>query len=177
MLVIASFNCDGLYSNFAGLELLFKEHNIILIQEHWLHQFEVHKVEELVEEFDWLGYFKTFDDRDPVPHTQRKRGHAGTAILWHTSVSHLVEKIPDGSNRITGIRFLSTDPERPHVLILSVYLPCRGSPVSEYNDTLYELQEIMSKYSDCDLILGGDFNGSLHRSPPNNHDIMLTTLL
>ena len=55
----------------------------------------------------WHGHFKTYDQDDPLPHTQLKRGQAGTAILWHSDIDKYVETIEDGSDRITGIRLLS----------------------------------------------------------------------
>jgi hypothetical protein len=110
---IACFNCDGFYSNYAALEELFKMHKILLLQEHWLHTFEVDDALDLVKAHNWEGYFKTFDEMDPVPHTQCRRGQAGTAILWPSALNQRIEEVPDGSDHITGVISKTPDQSSP----------------------------------------------------------------
>lgn len=48
-----------------------------------------------------------------------------------------------------------------------VYMPCTGpQSESDYIDTCCEIQEILNDHCDRDVILVGDMNASLHRSPP-----------
>ena len=49
---------------------------------------------------------------------------------------------------------------------MNVYLPTRGSAMDEmfFDDSLDMLHEIILKYSSSHtIVLGGDFNSSLHR--------------
>ena len=88
-------------------------------------------------------------------------------------MTRCIEKIQDGSNRVVGIRLLSNNSATPDVLVLSVYMPCLGSPIAEFKDIMCELQEILMKYGDHNIILGGDLNDSLHRFPRGRHDKLL----
>ena len=91
----------------------------------------------------------------------RHRGHGGVAICIHNKYEHLIEPIPDGGNRIVGIRLNTTPP----ILILCVYLPCRGNSNTDlFQETLDELSEIIEKYKNkANILLGGDMNASLRR--------------
>jgi exonuclease III len=86
----------------------------------------------------------------------RHRGHGGVAICIHNKYEHLIEPIPDGGNRIVGIRLNTTPP----ILILCVYLPCRGNSNTDlFQETLDELSEIIEKYKNkTNILLGGDMN-------------------
>jgi exonuclease III len=68
--------------------------------------------------------------------------HVFDCILFNTS----------GCLEITG---------DPNLLIISVYLPCKGSPNSqnEFQECIDQLHEIMSTYEQThQVIIGGDFN-------------------
>ena len=91
----------------------------------------------------------------------RHRGHGGVAICIHNKYEHLIEPIPDGGNRIVGMRLNTTPP----ILIVCVYLPRRGiSNTCLFQETLDELSEILEKYNNkANILLGGDMNASLRR--------------
>jgi hypothetical protein len=60
--------------------------------------------------------------------------------------------------------------------MINAYMPCRGrkNTAHQYSESLDIIREMVSKYSKSHtIILGGDFNASLHREPPNNIDKML----
>ena len=104
---------------------------------------------------------KCFDDcivQDPI---MRHGGHGGVAICIHNKYEHLIEPIPDGGNRIVGMRLNTTPP----ILIVCVYLPCRGtSNKGLFQEHLDELSEILEKYKNkANSLLGGDTNASLNR--------------
>ena len=73
----------------------------------------------------------------------------------------MIEPIPDGGNRIVGMRLNTTPP----ILIVCVYLPRRGiSNTCLFQETLDELSEILEKYNNkANILLGGDMNASLRR--------------
>ena len=66
------------------------------------------------------------------------------------------------------------------VCLINVYMPARGSPDCDmqFQSTLDEIHEILEKYGQTHkIILGGDFNASLHRTPPLGRDRVLQTFL
>lgn len=73
-----SFNVEGLTNNTIYLETLLKRADIIMIQEHWLHNYEKHKLEEHM--IGFACFSKCFDDSLLSDPTERHRGHAGAAI-------------------------------------------------------------------------------------------------
>jgi endonuclease/exonuclease/phosphatase (EEP) superfamily protein YafD len=49
----------------------------------------------------------------------------------------------------------------------------RKNTAHQYSESLDIIREMVSKYSKSHtIVLGGDFNASLHREPPNNIDKM-----
>jgi exonuclease III len=169
-----SLNCDGFYSNLSAINSILIDNHVLLVQEHWLHQFEAVDAFRILEDFNCDGSLKFYDELDPIPHTQLKRGQAGTGIVWRKKLNNIVDPIPDGSNRVTGVRLRVGHGHIPDIILLSIYMPSRGpKSVTAYKDTLCELSEILVKYGDLDIIIGGDMNGSLHRGTPNEHDSLL----
>ena len=71
------------------------------------------------------------------------------AVLWKKSISHLVSPIPDGGNRLQDIEVARVKP----VLLLSVYMPCRGikDNIEESEDCLAQLDEILQKYGNTTI--------------------------
>ena len=107
---------------------------------------------------------------DPVPNDARIRGRAGVATLWRNNLSHLVQKHPDGSDRIAVIT-IECSPKP--LCIINAYLPSQGSTDFrlQYSNHLDQLHEICQKFTSKDyiIILGGDLNASL-TSPKYPHD-------
>ena len=158
-LTLVTINIEGFHGNQVYLQTLANRADILLLQEHWLHTFEKHKLDDFLP--DYVCLTKCFDDcivQDPI---MRHRGHGGVAICIHNKYEHLIEPIPDGGNRIVGIRLNTTPP----ILILCVYLPCRrNSNTDLFQETLDELSEIIEKYKNkANILLGGDMNASLRR--------------
>ena len=56
---------------------------------------------------------------------------------------------------------------------MNCYIPCRNSRtgLTDYDEALDRLGEILIKYREThNIILAGDFNASLTRTPENSHD-------
>ncbi|VDI07554.1 Hypothetical predicted protein [Mytilus galloprovincialis] len=152
---LLTFNIEGFNSNKLYLETLSKRSDILLLQEHWLHSYEKHKLDEFLQDF--ICYTKCFDDNSLSDAYERRRGHAGVAICIHKKFEKFVELLPDGGNRIIGIKFNTTQP----FIFLSTYLPCRGNAnsIDNYQEILDELSEIYIKYSNVfRIVIGGDMN-------------------
>jgi hypothetical protein len=105
-LTLVTINIEGFHGNQVYLQTLANRADILLLQEHWLHTFEKHKLDDFLP--DYVCLTKCFDDcivQDPI---MRLRGHGGVAICIHNKYEHLIEPIPDPGNRIVGVR-LNTD--------------------------------------------------------------------
>ena len=134
---------------------LSKFADIVLIQEHWLFDCNLHKIKEISSSYTGCG--KAVDTGEPIPPVQMPRGYGGTAIMWKHEIDHLIHVLQDGGNRIQCAELRGENP----LLLISVYMPCRGLSdiVEDYNDCLDQLREILLKFS-CShtILLGGDMN-------------------
>ncbi|XP_063411607.1 uncharacterized protein LOC134694525 [Mytilus trossulus] len=143
------------------LSMLEKRADIIMLQEHWLHNREKQALQEFLTDF--LCLVKCFDDDKTSDPTERRRGHAGVAICVNKTLQNLVELLPDGCNRVIAIRLNIKQP----LVLICVYMPTRGGNITieDFKSVLDELSEIIEKYlPTSDIIIGGDMNASLHRN-------------
>ena len=101
---------------------------------------------------------------------ERRRGQAGVAICYNKNIANLVDKLPDGGNRVVAIRIKTEKP----IVIICDYLPTRGNKITkdDYIMVPDELVEIVTKYrNSSDILIGGDVNASIHRSKLNSRHI------
>ncbi|MCG8033052.1 MAG: endonuclease/exonuclease/phosphatase family protein, partial [Candidatus Thiodiazotropha taylori] len=158
VLRIISYNCKNVETALWAFESLSKTTDIFLIQEHWLFDCQLPKLNSTCEDFNGCG--KSVDTGNPILPIQIPRGYGGTAVLWRKELDHLVTKLPDGGNRIQCIEIAC---EKPLILV-SVYMPCKGlkDNSEEFADCLDQLTEVYQKYSSSHrVIVGGDFNEDL----------------
>ena len=105
------------------------------------------------------------------------RGYSGTCILCHRGLNHLVTPISDGSDRITATE-IATPEEK--LCLICVYMYARGTSDGDvgFLQVFDELHEIVEKFrSTHRIIIGGDFNSSLHCSSPARRDRLLKKFL
>ncbi|CAG2218547.1 unnamed protein product [Mytilus edulis] len=106
---------------------------------------------------------KSYDENSDFlgAHSPTKSARAISG-LYSKKFEKFVELLPDGGNRIIGIKFNTTQP----FIFLSTYLPCRGNAnsIDNYQEILDELSEIYIKYSNAfRIVIGGDMNASIYR--------------
>ena len=172
---ITSYNIEGFRSNKLYLEKIAKRSDIIVIQEHWLHNFEKHELQEFLTDFICL--VKCSDDKEPIVPYQRPRGKGGVAICYKTAIGKAVEEKQDGGNRVATIKILA---EPKPLLIVGTYMPCRGTKTSEsdFIESLDEISEIVCKYEQsCNILLAGDLNAALLKDAPNSRDKKLLSFI
>ena len=147
-------------TSYTAISTLLSDAHFVLIQEHWLFNYQLKQLSLFDENVCGTGKFKAVDDSDPIPSIQKPRGYGGVGILWRKSLDHLVTVLEDGSERIQCVRVKTA--EGP-ILIISVYIPSkgRGGNISEFQDCIYQLQEIIQKYYDHFIFIGGDLNEDL----------------
>lgn len=156
-------------TNLKYLDHLLHSTDICCIQEHWLYEFQLTRLNSIHDNF--RSHAKAVDSRNPIPPIQIPRGYGGNAILYRSNWDLKVSLPPDGCERIVVLELETSPP----VCIVSVYLPCRGnSTTKQFEDVLQQLEELLKKYSSgCAVFVCGDFNASLTRNPPNERDILL----
>ncbi|KAK3089516.1 hypothetical protein FSP39_004221 [Pinctada imbricata] len=130
----------------------------LLIQEHWLFNFEIHKLNAIDDNIRGCG--KAVDDRNPIPPVQKPRGYGGVGILWRKDLDHLVTAISEGNERMQCV-IISM--ENTSILLMSVYLPTKGQSDNyvEFAECISLLGAIIEKYTDHIIIIAGDFNEDL----------------
>ena len=166
LLKITTLNVKNLETNSQYVFKLLRSSDILCLQETWLFNFQLSRLDELHKNFE--GFGKSVDDNDPIPPTQKPRGYGGVATLFRKSMNLKVRKCPDGGSRIVVTEIVSD----PLLCIINVYLPCRNSKATEaFEDILLELQEVLDKYT-CThaVILLGNMNSSLLNRGANVQD-------
>ena len=166
---LATLNIENVTSNYAYLQDLLKFCDIVCIQEHWLHRFEVGVLEKIIPDHHFA--IKCYDDTNHISNSHRPaRGRAGIATIWNKKLSHCMEELPDGSTRVQVCQLHT---QNGFVTIINTYMPTEGTHDSEntYDDVLDEVHDIMQKYkSSSSIIWAGDLNGSLRRPSPTTND-------
>jgi hypothetical protein len=172
---IATYNIKGLPYNELCLHTLLNHHDILFLQEHWLHSYEIQEITTHLHSCGFNSQFKTFDAECPVDHSVRTRGQAGVGIVWKESLNDIFKPLPnEGSDRIICALLHTTPP----TLCVAVYMPSDGvNTVTDYQDVLDQISEIIIKYKQYQLLLTGDFNASLHRPNRRQFDIPLQSFL
>ena len=157
-LTISCWNCRGWATGAAYLDHLVQGgSDVIVLSEHWLWPYELHKLDEFNSEYQGLG---KADPRLTDTSLTCPRGCGGVGILWKKSFD--VTPISDiQSDRICGIRIKrTTGDSKSWISILGVYLPCLDQGMELYRDSLVELERMVVELGvvgSCDC----DFNAHL----------------
>ncbi|KAK3089114.1 hypothetical protein FSP39_000940 [Pinctada imbricata] len=167
-LKIATINIQSCKTNKVYLEKIVSHYDIVCVQETWLYEFESNFILNLSP--DHSATSKSVDRDDPITPAERSRGHGGVAIIWKNSHDKSIKILEDGGIRINVIEVKTPQP----LILINTYLPARnGGQKDSYAEILDELSEIIYKYRQThEIIVMGDMNASLFRSPPNGQDIM-----
>lgn len=153
---------------------LEKKVDLYLIQEHWLFDCQLDLLNELHN--DYIGIGKAIDSNDPIPPIQMPRGYGGVAILWRKELDSLITPKKIGNERIQCVEIEGN----PNTLVVSLYLPCRGSNnhFSELCECMDQLHEILETYeSTHHIIIGGDFNENILSSTHSNRKNYITSFM
>ena len=101
-LKIPTFNIEGAKANHAIIGAALKTHDILCIQEHWLHKYEQSTKVNLFPEWNYDG--RSHDEyvqEATIEHTHRPgTGRGGVATLGNKDLDHMVSKSTVGNERI-----------------------------------------------------------------------------
>ena len=136
---------------------LLDKHNIdiLFIQETWLLPSNLYKLADIHKDYLFHGQSGIVDTE-----LLQGRPYGGVAILWHKKLAGNIVKIKDcGSKRICAVKLCC---KQKNILLVSCYMPndnYHKHYVSEDFITVCDTLEcLISKYKDCDVIVGGDMN-------------------
>ena len=89
-------------------------------------------------------------------------------------MSKYIRRLPDGNNRIIAIEIGT---ESRQLCIVNCYMPTLDTgSAAQYLEHLDVLQSILDRYSAThQIIISGDFNGTVLQSRSNPHDKLLRT--
>ena len=158
LIKIVAWNCRGFSSGKSYVESLFDDGaSIIFLSETWLWPYEVNRLGELGDDFDFWGRA----DLRLNECSERGRGYGGIGFLWRKTVGASPIAQLD-SDRVGGIRVALGKGVGSVLSVIGVYLPCNDQGLDVYKEHLVELEQIVSD----SLLLGpvvvvGDFNAHL----------------
>ena len=150
-----SFNCKGFkVRNYAYVNKLFSQTDILFLQEHWLHSFEFNNFSRILPGSQFVAKSSMCDDNIIVG-----RPFGGVAIIWKHDCPFKIERIDTCSPRLVAVRAYN---DYVNVLFINTYMPCNiNDKTEEFINILTEIMTICNMYESSDVVLGGDFNCDL----------------
>ena len=163
----SSFNCRGWNSGHLTLKKFIDSLDICFIQEHWLLNDHLYKINEVSPEF--LSISVSGVDQSCLI---TGRPYGGCSILYRKSLSPFITLLDSGSNRFCALKLC--DSNGLSVLMICVYMPGEHTQdaFNAYLNILGELEGFIDRYG-CDLnLIIGDFNVDFGRGGSLN-DLLL----
>lgn len=121
---VVTYNCKNMDTAHPVFEELSKSVDVVLVQEHWYFDCQLDRLNTACQKY--IGCGKAVDTGDPILPVQMPRGYGGVAVIWKDKINHLINKLPDGGNRIQCVELGTDEP----LLLISVYTAgeCRRIP-------------------------------------------------
>ena len=148
------WNCGGVYGNFIYVKSLLRTLDVLALSEHWLYEDELTFLDSLDVNFD---VFSCSSSKNNTLERWR-RGQGGVALYFKKSLK--AREIQTSCDRIVSASIMIGE---VGTVVVSVYLPSSNYNLSDYLNTLHELEQfcMQQKSHGFNLILLGDFNAHL----------------
>jgi hypothetical protein len=88
-LKLIAFNCKNIKTCALVINELFQNYNILLLQEHWLFDFQLNLISEIGTDICYEA--KAVDMISKIQPAQVPRGYGGVAIIWKKQIDHLIK--------------------------------------------------------------------------------------
>ena len=154
-LKLYTYNIKGFKPrNFDFVLKIFKDSDILLIQETWLYNYEINIIQQILPEANI--FMKSSMSEEDIDRYGKPFG--GCAVAIRNSLNFNTVAVDTISNRLLILRMTN---DRGKYLICNVYMPVNDGSVTsyeEFGDILSEMSSIMAIYDDYQPIIGGDFN-------------------
>ena len=166
-LKITTFNCQGFkYRMYDYVKEIFKQCDILLLQETWLYNFEHSNFANIIPNCQ----FHAISGMDDANVVRKGRPFGGCAILWKKNLALTINPINTTSPRICAVEIIS---DQAKLMLITVYMP-NDNDLNDsndiYGDVLSEISSIICNY-EHDIIIGGDLNVDYSRT--NSHNLNL----
>ena len=175
---ITTWNCRGLSISEPYLKSISESSDIILIQEHWLWPYEMHKLSSVLCSYSANGMCdKRLDENSAL-----KRGCGGVGIPWKKSMNASPVPLHLSTDRICAISLKLNETNAKQLAILNVYCPSSDADMDCFTQCVHDLEETLNLFDgeSTALVIAGDFNahlGSLAglrgHGPPNEQGLVL----
>lgn len=172
---LLSYNCKHFINDgpkFDFMDMLVKDHDIILLQEHWLYESELCNLAKLGNGYCVNGT-SSMDENAP----RLGRPYGGCAILWNPLLKCKITPVSCKTSRLCGI---TVKCENSIFLVVNCYMPCDKGyrdnvSFPEFVDVLLEVRSLIDKYDPNFVIYGGDFNTDLSRATSHSDEFVKFT--
>ena len=148
-----TYNLHGFNQGYPLLCSLCSHSDIIMIQEHWLPPFDLFKLDTISSEF--TSFASSAMTHAVQSDILKGRPFGGVAILVRNNIASKVKCICKMERCI----MLRLD----NLILVNLYMPCKS--VDNYSDVFAEVLACVYNYcnsnSNCDILIGGDFNCEL----------------
>jgi exonuclease III len=157
-----SFNLHGFANGLPMLQLLCLDHDLIIVQEHWLHSAEMCLFSETFKDFNCYGISAMNSKLASGLLVGRPFG--GVAIMWKKCLNFPMKVIDsEEEGRYLAI---SLNIKQKLFIFHGVYFPCLSSRVDyevDITNLVAKLELNLSNYPHAYHILTGDFNFTLSK--------------
>jgi len=148
------------------VKTLMSSCDILLIQEHWYFDADLHKIAELCHNVTVYGVSGM--DSSLIRHG---RPFGGCACVIRNSLKCCVNRISSSCKRLIA---LTIEMSGMNYLLINVYMPYDNDSTAEmYDEVLNEIELILDSHPQVNgVILGGDLNVDLHRHSLNKQSLL-----
>ena len=152
-----SYNMHGFSNGIPMLQELCNNHEIILVQEHWFHDHELIRFEELFKDFSCVGISSMKEKM--AAGLMAGRPFGGVAILWNNKLNFNMNIIhQDESGRYLSI---SLSNQYVSIIVHCVYFPCfstKENYIVEITDFIAKIELSLNNLPTLYHVISGDFN-------------------
>jgi len=154
---VASLNLHGLKNSWYYLQHLLDSHDLVFVQEHWLHSFELNYLQNLHNDF--IAYGKSAMDEKNQLGITKGRPFGRIAVFIRKSVSNCLSVLGyDDDNRIICVRLVYRDLD---LLLFGSYFLCCDN-TTQYGDSILKIlghiESVINMYVGCKVCILGDLN-------------------
>ena len=154
---LASYNCRSVKASLYTVQELCNNHDILLLQEHWLTSDQLEILTNVHDDFFAYGT-SSMDTSDSI---LIGRPYGGLGILWRKCLNNCIEIVHSLCTDRLLCFYINVGSKR--MLVINVYLPFQSDDNEDiYLENLGKLSSIIDSCDTCNVIIMGDFNSDVH---------------
>ena len=158
---VVSYNMHGFYQGYPFIDDLINtsKPDVFLLQEHWLTPANLYLFDTNC--VNYFSFGKSAMSKSVESGMLRGRPFGGVMTLIRNDLRSVTETVI-ADDRFVIIRIAK-------YIIINLYLPCDGTKDRYFicENVLHAIASWCDYHTDCEIILGGDFNSNLDKSKDN----------